>query len=255
MRRPGRHDVKDSKRTAEDRRSARRTGAAADDATRRCHTGTMASPGVNPPRRHTSRHEYGRRDRLWSAALVVWLVAIVAGGGGLWRYKLTPAVVAADSPDRWPVASWLPLAEDRATLVMSVHPRCPCTRASVAELRRLVTDTNDRVRAHILVVRPPGAPDRFERTDLWDSLAAIPGVTVHSDVDGEEARRFGAIASGHVVVFDPAGRVRFSGGITGARGHEGDNPGRSGASAAILRSLDAGTGPTFGCDLVGAAAP
>lgn len=192
----------------------------------------------------------GKRDGAWYAMLALWLAAMVVGGGWLWRYKLDAADVAAAALDGWPDGSAVPLAADGATLIMFIHPKCPCTRASAAELGRLLTDTQGRVRAHVLVARPPDVYEGWERTDLWDRMAAIPGVTVDADIDGEEARRFGATASGHVVVFDPDGRLRFSGGITGARGHEGDNPGRSRASAVILRIRDSGAGPTFGCDLL-----
>lgn len=192
-----------------------------------------------------------RRDRLWSALLAAWLMATLAGAAGLWRYKLTPAEPVA-TPAVWPAASAVVRAGDVATLVMLAHPRCPCTRASVAELGRLVQDVRGRVDAHLLVVRPPGVAPGWEHTDLWERAAAIPGLTVHADLEGHEARRFGATVSGHVVVYGPAGELRFHGGITGARGHEGDNTGRARATAAILGGRDDADGPTFGCALLGA---
>lgn len=182
--------------------------------------------------------------------MAAWLIAMIAAGGAMWRDKLTPVQVGDEPPGLWPAASTLLRRGDAATLLMLVHPQCPCTRASLAELGRLMDETRDRVRAYVLVVRPPGVPDSWARTELWGRAAAIPGVSVHMDLDGEEARRFGAVASGHVLVYDAAGRLRFRGGITGARGHEGDNPGRSRARAAILESHDAGEGPSFGCALL-----
>lgn len=190
------------------------------------------------------------RDHRWYALLCVWLAAMVAGSGVMWRHKLTPAEVAAETPALWPAASTLSRASDRATLVMLAHPKCPCTRASIAELGRLMTEVHGEVDAHVLVVRPPGAPEGWEHAELWDRAAAIPGVTVHADIDGEESRRFGATTSGHVVIYDRAGRLRFRGGITMARGHEGDNAGRDQARAAIFQSLTDGVNPTFGCDLL-----
>lgn len=191
-------------------------------------------------------------DVFWCVLLGAWLTAMVVGGGYTWRDKLTPAAISADVPEQWPAGTTIPRADGLATLVMLVHPRCPCSRASVAELSRLMTDTHGRVDAHVLVVRPVDESEQWERTDLWDRAAAIPGVTVHTDIGGTEARLFGAIASGHVVVHDANGRLLFRGGITGARGHEGDNPGRSQASAAILRGLGEAVGPTFGCELLSA---
>jgi hypothetical protein len=48
---------------------------------------------------------------------------------------------------------------------------------------------------------------------------------VLADPDGREARRLGVMTSGHVLLYDRAGRLLFTGGITGSRGHEGDNVG------------------------------
>lgn len=35
-------------------------------------------------------------DDLWYALLGVWLIAMLVGGGGLWRTKLTPAAIDID---------------------------------------------------------------------------------------------------------------------------------------------------------------
>jgi glyoxylase-like metal-dependent hydrolase (beta-lactamase superfamily II) len=107
----------------------------------------------------------------------------------------------------------------------------------------------------VLFYRPRQFPAGWERTDLWRSAAAIPGVTVLVDPDGLEAERFGAKTSGHVLVYDSAGRLLFSGGITGSRGHEGDNDG----SDSVLRLLTHGPPPrrhtlVFGCPIRGSQA-
>ena len=60
------------------------------------------------------------------------------------------------------------------------------------ELNRLLARCGDRVRTHVFVFRPSGFAADWARGDLWMSAAAIPGVTVHEDVDGKEAARFGA---------------------------------------------------------------
>src|SRR5262249_61730921 len=120
----------------------------------------------------------------------------------------------------------------------------------------------DRVRAradgglaaNVLFVTPADAPEGGERTDLWRSAAAIPGVTVERDEDGAEARRFNSPTSGQVIVYDAAGRLRFSGGITAARGHAGDNLGES-AIVELVRGREgdapiATATPVFGCALL-----
>src|SRR6185369_8337902 len=140
---------------------------------------------------------------------------------------------------------------DRATLVMLVHPRCPCSRVTIGELARLMTQTQDHLKAYALFVKPEGTSEDWEKTDLWRSAADIPGVEVVVD-DGKEARLFNAVTSGQTVVYDAEGRLLFSGGITGARGHSGDNPGRS-AIVSLVNGGDENRSETavFGCPLFG----
>src|SRR5262249_17872072 len=142
-------------------------------------------------------------------------------------------------PSRWPAQSSITPAADRATLVMLVHPRCPCSRASVEQLDWIMARV-PAVAAHVLFLRPAGVADDSEKTDLWRRVARIARVTAHTDIDGREARRFGAATSGQIVLYDAGGRLRFSGGITGSRGHAGDNAGSDAVVALLTRDGTAG---------------
>ena len=183
------------------------------------------------------------------AAIVLWLLMICAGTGLLWSYQSTPGIAAA-ALERWPADSRIRRDADRATLVMLAHPHCPCTRASLGELARLMAQARGRVSAYVLFVKPSGFPDGWERTDLLADASAIPGVTVVRDDEGVEAGRFRAATSGQTMLYDGGGRLLFSGGITGARGHEGDNAGRA-AVVSLLNTSQAGQRetPVFGCPL------
>ena len=87
----------------------------------------------------------------------------------------------------------------------------------------------------------------------WALASSIPGVEVREDVDGVEAARFGAETSGEVVLYSPRGRLLFRGGITGVRGHEGDNLGLQ----RLIAALSSASSPpaavaesqVFGCAL------
>ena len=177
---------------------------------------------------------------------------IGAGLGLLWAYENTPGP-AAPPPSHWPPDSSLQLDTDRATLIMVAHPHCPCTRASIGELARLMTQARGRLTAYALFVKPEGFHDDWEKTDLWQSAASIPGVSAVVDDGGGEARRFHAVTSGRTVLYDAGGRLLFSGGITGSRGHSGDNAGRS-AIVSLLSTGEAERAETFvfGCPLFGA---
>src|SRR5262249_51660441 len=130
-----------------------------------------------------------------------------------------------------------------------VHPRCPCSRATVANLARLLAHCPGPVEADVLFYRPGDAEEAWQPTDLWESAAAVPGVGVGWDEDGVEAARFGARTSGHVVIYDSEGVLRFKGGITSSRGHEDDNPGLDSAAAALGSALPGADHPVFGCPL------
>ncbi|HKR11430.1 MAG TPA: hypothetical protein VJT15_05195 [Pyrinomonadaceae bacterium] len=183
------------------------------------------------------------------SAWVSWALVTVLGVGVLWSYENAPGT-GATAPSRWPVDSSIRPAAERATLVMLAHPHCPCTRASIGELDRLMAQAQGRLTAYVLFLKPAGSPDDWEKSDLWQSAARIPDVNVVLDDDGVESRRFHAMTSGQTVVYDNAGRLLFSGGITRSRGHSGDNEGRS-AIVSLLNAGEADRAETavFGCPL------
>src|SRR6185369_9173419 len=70
-------------------------------------------------------------------ACSAWVLTISIGIGVLWVYENASGQAAAP-PAQWPVDSGIHLANDRATLIMLIHPHCPCSRASIGELARLM---------------------------------------------------------------------------------------------------------------------
>lgn len=182
-------------------------------------------------------------------ACVAWALVTAIGLGFLWRYE-NASGPAAIPPTDWPSKSRITRASDRATLIMLSHPHCPCTRASIEELNRLMAQAQGRVIAYVLFLKPTGTSTDWEKTDLWQSAARIPGVNVVVDDNGIEARRFNAVTSGQTALYDVDGHLLFSGGITSARGHSGDNAGRS-AIVSLLNTVDAERTETavFGCPL------
>lgn len=183
------------------------------------------------------------------AACVVWASVTATGLSVLWRYENAPGP-AAIPPTDWPSESRIQRASERATLIMLAHPHCPCTRASIEELNKLMAQAQGHVTAYVLFLKPTGSTADWEKTDLWQSAARIPGVNVVADDSGNEARRFHAVTSGQTALYDSNGHLLFSGGITSARGHSGDNAGRS-AIVSLLNTRDAEVAETavFGCPL------
>lgn len=180
---------------------------------------------------------------------ILWLAAIASGFLIIGNYESTPGVFG-QPPARWPKDSAVARALDKPTLVMLAHPRCPCTQASLEELSRIMARAPGRLQAQVLFYQPPEVPDSWSETALWRKALALPGVAVWRDKDSLEARRFSARTSGQVVLYDADGRLLFSGGITGLRGHIGDNAGRR-AIATLLEQGKADTirTPILGCSL------
>jgi hypothetical protein len=180
---------------------------------------------------------------------ILWLAALAVGEGLMLAYKISPGRVG-NPPSRWPPECRIPRPSDCSTLVLFAHPHCPCTRATLDELAILMAGSGDQMKAHVLFVKPHAFPDGWERTDLWRNAAGIPGVTAWSDPDGVEARHFQATTSGQILLYDAGGRLRFRGGITRARGHAGDNPGREAILAALWEGgADSRETAVFGCPL------
>ncbi len=181
--------------------------------------------------------------------IVVWGLAVGAGFLLLLGYKNTPGAVGPELTD-WPASAEVRPDPACPNLVLFAHPHCPCTRASLEELDRILTRGLRPVRARVLFVRPGDFRPGWEQTALWRRAESIPGVEALADPDGAEARHFGARTSGHVLLFGADGRLLFSGGITGSRGHEGDNPGASAVRALLAGDSAARTtAPVFGCAL------
>jgi hypothetical protein len=133
-----------------------------------------------------------------------------------------------------------------------VAGRKPVYLERISELEQIMAYGPERLDARVEFYKPENFPRDWEKTDLWKAAAAIPGVTVSSDLDGQAARLFGATTSGYVALYDTRGELVFHGGITGSRGHTGANRG----SSAVLDYLSQGNSEshqtyTFGCPLLG----
>lgn len=133
---------------------------------------------------------------------------------------------------------------------MALHPRCVCSRASVAELARLLSETKSPIAVSVLAYQPDGGSGSWAQSDLLDQLHSVPGVAVVPDSGGRMARSLGLTVSGETALFSPGGRQQFRGGITFARGHEGDNAGRASIAAIFARQAPPATStPVFGCSI------
>lgn len=194
-----------------------------------------------------------------ASVIVIWLGAVTTGMTMLSMYAATPGRPARDQGSNadggastWPAACGLERAPHGVTLVVAVHPKCACSRATMGELARLMTSAppENGTRAYVLMTVPEGLPDSWAHGANWDAAEQIPGVRLVIDHDGATARQFGATTSGHTCAFDAAGHLLFSGGITAARGHMGDSVGGDAVRAVLTGHVPSvSRGAVFGCGL------
>jgi hypothetical protein len=164
-------------------------------------------------------------------------------------YENTPGA-AGNPPAKWPALSRIPRTKGIPTIVVMGHPKCPCTRATIGELAVMMARLHNRATAVVVLVRPHGAPDGWDDTDLRRSAAEIPDVKVISDPDEVEVDLFHAQVSGQTMLYNASGKLLFSGGITSARGHSGDNAGRSSIVSFVTDGIaELNRTPVFGCAL------
>jgi hypothetical protein len=184
-----------------------------------------------------------------SAAVVAWLGTVGVGMAWLSAYAGKPGT-PANPPENWPAASSIARRSDTPTVLVFAHPNCPCTRATLGELDWVLAHVASPADVHVLLLEPTDADRSWSDGGLEHLAAAIPNVQVEQDTDGREAAHFGVATSGEVLLYDGSGRLRFAGGITGGRGHAGDNPGRDGFAEQLTAATGAATSsPVFGCGL------
>lgn len=199
-----------------------------------------------------------RAPARWStgALVAVWLIVVVCGWWCIERFEFS---VNESSSQRvvtkWPADSALVRPANRPTLLFFLHPKCPCTRASVDELSRLFTSLAETAtpvpELFVIATIPPTEIEAWWNTDTIAQTQQIASANLFVDRGGREAARFGATTSGFVMLFDELGNRRYAGGITICRGHEGESAGRQ-LLAEMLRGGTTGKSemPVFGCMLV-----
>lgn len=123
--------------------------------------------------------------------------------------------------------SWVPaLADgDAPVLLFFYHPKCPCTAATVRVLERLLPRTNTAPEITAIAYCPEDESDEWIQSRTTQTLSDLENTRVVIDRGGVLSARFGAMVSGHILLYGSDNRLTFSGGITPYRGHEGDSPG------------------------------
>src|SRR5437899_8663782 len=166
---------------------------------------------------------YLQPKRTWLLALLLWLGLIGAGYAWLLHYSFAAGHIA--TAPRWIPASLVsPIPLTRAQLFLAVHPRCPCSRATVRELAKILSRAPNIADVTVLAYKPADKEDAWLEGELLNDCRRM-NCRICPDPDGKLAASLGSLTSGSVALYDAKRRLRYQGGITASRGHEGDNAG------------------------------
>ena len=197
---------------------------------------------------------YSSKPKLLAlGVLAIWLTGVCWGVKPLNDYSFSPGIKGENSL-AWPSDTGLARSPEGCTLVIALHPECPCSRATVSELERLLSSVPGSFK--VFAIFAPGSTNGGKTAELPAKVSQLRGVTVIQDLRTEELRRFSVLTSGETRLYDPKGQLLFHGGITASRGHVGENPGATAvlAFAHHQRPTQIPTmTPVFGCALFASA--
>ena len=183
-------------------------------------------------------------------ALGAWLCCCAAATAWVTIYSHTPNDAGAAQP-KLADGGLIQLDQARPTVVMFVHPRCPCTQASVEGLARLQRKFQDRFALRVVFNVPRGMAPDWHQSTLWDSVGRLPDCERLVDMGGHITNQAGAETSGTVALYEPDGRLVFWGGVTASRGHAGDSPGSDALASYFKDKPFPVQTDIFGCQMSG----
>ena len=136
----------------------------------------------------------------------------------------------------------------KANLILFIHPFCPCSYATVNELKRVLAKTNADIAINVVFIKPKGLSD-IKKNELYQKISLIKGTNIIFDKNNVIAEEFKTNTSGSILLYNKNGNLIFQGGITGGRAEEGDNLGKSKLIEALKKESGQWQSPIFGCSL------
>lgn len=161
-----------------------------------------------------------------SFLVFIWCTGIAFGFTLLVDHGAKPSL-QSPSPQQWPSDVEIQRATNVSTLLFFIHPQCPCTFASLAELERLVAQSDSSLQTILILNCPTEKLDEWMQTAVAKRAKGIPGARIFVDIDGKLSANFKASISGQCLLYAPSGQLLFQGGLTASRAHEGENLGQT----------------------------
>lgn len=203
---------------------------------------------------HPPTRAAGRPSWVLALAIVAWFGAAASAWYAITAFGFSGQRLADEETRAiWPEESSISHSPLRPTLLLFLHPRCACSRATVEELERLYTLVPEASLPSTTVVAsaPRAVGEEWWSSSLLARTARLPNVRMVYDAGGVETARFGAQVSGTVLLYHVDGRRLYAGGVTMARGHDGHNAGIQAVADLLVNSeSQVAPIPVFGCKVV-----
>ena len=180
-------------------------------------------------------------------AMTLWAALVSVGFVSLAAYSGSPGALRAP-PTRWPASAGLERPRGRWAVLVFPHPRSPCSRASLSELSRAAARFREPAEVVAVFTVPEGQDQSWAAGALWDSAGRLSGRRL-VDPGGRLARIFRADTSGFIALYDRGGVLRYHGGLTASRGHEGSDVGGQSLTRWLGGERGAERAPVYGCAL------
>lgn len=196
---------------------------------------------------------FGRKRTTYLLAGLVWAAGLAVGYVQLLAHAQTPGAIGATTADVPPPELRDGRTPGRHLVVLALHPRCPCSSATVGELADVLGWTPEVFDLVLLTYVPsdPAAGPWPAPTVPAALRRFLPRLV--PDADGQLAARLGAETSGHVLVYNHADRPVFSGGVTPGRAHHGRTEGQRLLRDFLAERMGvpamAVTAPVYGCPI------
>lgn len=163
--------------------------------------------------------------KIYFFSATLWSALVIAGFLYLYDYMNKPG--EPGSPPELLPKSVQAYQIDLPTLYFFAHPKCPCTRAGLAELSKLMSKIQGKANVNVIFTHPIGKSIEWVKSDLWEKANEISGVNIYIDSQNKFISIFKPKTSGQTYLYSNIDNrpLIYSGGITSSRGHEGDNTG------------------------------
>lgn len=157
-----------------------------------------------------------RKKIIISVIISIWVGSIIWSTKAMLIFQFTPGKMGKVFND-FPQKSKLVLDQTLPTLILFLHPKCTCSKASVEEIKIIKSSIKKEFKL-IAVVQTASLKLTDELEKLKEELSTLPHSTIVNDSYSFETNLFSVKTSGQIYIYSSFGELIYTGGSTSSRG-------------------------------------